>query len=153
MQFDRHPFFCLITLNVYFLADCMEQSDSSEVNLFAISQVILRVVWSTMVHYRIHKCTWIVPIRSQLNPVHPTTSQYQKFRHVFSYTSNPGSPKWWLFLKFRQWNTVYNSTEEHNNNADTNSAEVWWHLIPHTNGNFSRWLTNYQLQAEYGNTK
>jgi len=130
----------------------MEQSDSSEINRFAASQIILRVVWYTIIHYRIHKCTSLFPIRSQLNPVHTTTSQYLKVGHIFSFTSNPWSPKWWLSLKFRQWKPVFNSTEGHNNTADANSAEVWRHLIPHTNGNFSQWLTNFQLQAEYGKT-
>jgi len=130
----------------------MEQSDSSEINRFAASQIILRVVWYTIIHYRIHKCTSLFPIRSQLNPVHTTTSQYLKVGQIFSFTSNPWSPKWCLSLKFRQKNPVFNSTEGRNNTADANSAVVVWHLIPHTNGNFSQWLTNFHLEAEYGKT-
>jgi hypothetical protein len=54
----------------------MEQSSSSEANLFSASQEIPHILWNQKVHYRIHKCQSPVTILSQIDPVHtphPTT--------------------------------------------------------------------------------
>ena len=55
-------------------------------------------------------------------------------------------------LRFRQQTTVYTSPEGHENTADVKRVQVGWHLIPHTNDTLPLILTNFQLQAEYGNT-
>jgi len=57
----------------------MEQSPSSETNLFAASQEIPHILWNPKVHYHIHKFPPHIPILSQFDPVHTLTSQFLNF--------------------------------------------------------------------------
>ena len=54
----------------------MEQSPSSEANRFSASQEIPRILRNPKVHCRIYTNPPPVPILSQLNPVHTSTSHF-----------------------------------------------------------------------------
>jgi hypothetical protein len=61
-------------LFTYLLIHSKQHSPSWEANWFSTSQEIPRILWNPKVHYCIQKCPPLVPILSQLDPVHILTS-------------------------------------------------------------------------------
>jgi hypothetical protein len=82
---------------------CMEQGACWEVNRFAASQEIPRILWNPKVHYRIHKCPAPVPILSQLNPTSWRSISILYLPHT------PGSPQWSISLRIPHQNPAHAS--------------------------------------------
>jgi len=79
---------------------------SSWENIHSAGKQILPLSWNLNVHYRLHKIPSLVPILSQMHPLHIFPSCFLKFNSCIIVSSTPRSPKWSLALVCSDQNSV-----------------------------------------------
>jgi len=83
----------------------MKQSPS-EASSHAPSQETPRLLWSIKFYYHAHKSPPLVPILSQMNPVHALLSYFFKIYSDIIFPSTHTSFEWSLFCRFFDQNYV-----------------------------------------------
>jgi hypothetical protein len=83
----------------------MEQSPSREPNSHSSSQEIPCFLWNLKVHYHIHKSLLLVPVLSQMHPVHIFLSYFPKIISHIIFQSTPVFSKW--SLPFRLYDQIF----------------------------------------------
>jgi hypothetical protein len=73
----------------------MELSPSREAATCAATQEIPKILWNPNVHYRVQKSPPLVPIMSQINPVHTTLSYFSKIHFNIIHPPTSRSSEWY----------------------------------------------------------
>jgi hypothetical protein len=85
----------------------IEQSSSWEANShWATSQDISHLLQKSKVNYRAHKNPPLVPILSQMHPVHNFLHYFPKIHYNIIFQSTPVCPEWSLSFSFSGQNFV-----------------------------------------------
>jgi len=77
-----------------------------EVDSHSAKQEITHLLWNPKVHYHVHKSMPLVPLLSQMHPVHTFPSYFPKIHSVIFLPSTPRFFKWSLPFRFPDQNFV-----------------------------------------------
>jgi hypothetical protein len=76
----------------------MSYYSRSESNSHLTSQGIPPLLWNPKFHYRVHKTPPLVPVLSQMYPVHTFPLYFPKIRFNIVFPSTPRSSKWSVYF-------------------------------------------------------
>jgi hypothetical protein len=89
----------------------MELSPSWEPATCVATQELLSILWNPKVHYRVHKSTPLIPIRSYINPIHIIPSYLSKIHFNIVHPSTFSSSQW-LLLSFPLISYMHSSSPQ-----------------------------------------
>jgi hypothetical protein len=87
--------------------NAIQQSPSLKANSHPATQKIPHVLWNPKVCYRVHNSAPLVPILSQIHPVHNFPHYFPKIHSNIIFPSTPGSSEWSLPFRFSGQNSVW----------------------------------------------
>jgi len=85
----------------------MVQIPSSEADSHSASQEIHRLLYNPKIHYCVHESPQLVPILSQMNPVHTFPPYFPKIRSNIILPSTPRSSEWSFPCSFSDKKFLY----------------------------------------------
>jgi hypothetical protein len=104
----------------------MEQNLSWETDSHPVSEEIPFLLWNPKVHYWVHKSPPLVPVLSQINPVHTFPLYSLKIHSNIIFSSSSRSSKWSPPFRFSNQNTVRNSYISHASYMTRPSHPPWF---------------------------